>query len=63
VYYLLIGGQTRIFKAGLSLNAELPLVREGDTVQLKYIDTGQAVVTLTDFTDLDIQLATPAATP
>lgn len=63
VYYLLIGGQTHIFKAGLSLNAELPLVREGDTVQAKYIDTGQTVVTLTDFTDLDIQLATPAATP
>jgi hypothetical protein len=63
VYYFLVQGQTRIFKASLSLSAELPLVREGDTIQGAYIDTGQAVVTLTAFDDLDIQLATPAATP
>jgi hypothetical protein len=63
VYYFLIQGQTRIFKASLSLSAELPLVREGDAIQGTYTDTGQAVVTLTAFDDLDIQLATPATTP
>lgn len=59
VYYLLIQGQTRIFRANLSLSAELPLVQVGDTVQVSYIDTGQAVITLTQFEDLDIHLATP----
>ncbi|GAC1448832.1 MAG: hypothetical protein PVSMB4_06470 [Ktedonobacterales bacterium] len=59
VYYLLIQGQTRIFRGNLSLSAELPLVQVGDSVQVSYIDTGQAVVTLTRFDDLDIHLATP----
>jgi hypothetical protein len=62
VYYILLQGTNRIFTADLSRSAELPLVREGDTIQGTYIDTGQAVVTLTTFTDLDIQLATPAPT-
>jgi hypothetical protein len=62
VYYFLVDGQSRIFKANLSLSAELPLVRAGDTIQGTYIDTGQAVVTLTTFDDLDIQVATPVAT-
>jgi hypothetical protein len=65
VYYLLLQGQTRIFRGDLSLSAELPLVQVGDTAQVSYIDTGQAVVTLTRFDDLDIHLATPTpgATP
>ncbi|HEV2238084.1 MAG TPA: hypothetical protein VGR57_15595 [Ktedonobacterales bacterium] len=61
VYYILISGQTRIFQAALSLSAELPLMREGDTVEGTYIDTGRSVVTLTALNDLDIQLATPPA--
>lgn len=60
VYYILIQGQSRIFKANLSLSAELPLVREGDTVQGAYTDTGQSVVTMTTFDDQSIKLATPA---
>lgn len=63
VYYLLIQGQTRIFQAPLSLSAELPLVSVGDTVQVTYIETGQPVVTVTAFNDLNIQLATPTAAP
>jgi hypothetical protein len=62
VYYILIGGQTRIFQAALSLSAELPLMREGDTVEGTYIDSGHSVVTLTAINDLDIQLTTPVAT-
>jgi hypothetical protein len=62
VYYILISGQTRIFQAALSLSAELPLMREGDTVDATYIDTGHSVVTLTAINDVDIQLATPPAT-
>jgi hypothetical protein len=61
VYYVLISGQTRIFQAALSLSAELPLMREGDTVEGTYIETGRGVVTLTAINDLDIQIATPAA--
>jgi hypothetical protein len=63
VYYILLQGQTRIFTASLSLSAELPLVREGDTIVASYVDTGQAVVSLTSFNDLNIQLATPTASP
>jgi hypothetical protein len=62
VYYILIGGQTRIFQAALSLSAELPLMREGDTVEGTYIDSGHSVVTLTAINDLDIQLTTPVPT-
>lgn len=61
VYYILVRGQSRIFKANLSLSAELPLVREGDTIQGTFIDTGQPVVTMTTFDDQSIQLATPVA--
>ena len=65
VYYILLQGQTRIFQAPLSVSSALPLVREGDAVQLTYVETGQAVVTVTAFSDQNIQLATPApsATP
>jgi hypothetical protein len=68
VYYLYLQGHTQIFKAGLALSPELPLVKEGDTVTVTFLDTGQNVVTLTGFDDLSIQLAAPtpgsaAATP
>lgn len=59
VYYLLIGGQSRIFTAGLALSPELPLVQTGDTVQLTFLDTGQNVVTLTAFSDLSLPLGSP----
>jgi hypothetical protein len=63
VYSMLLQGQTRIFQAPLSVNAELPLVQVGDTVQLTYVETGQTAVTVTAFNDLNIQLATPTAVP
>ena len=67
VYYMTIAGQSRIFKAGLALSPELPLAQPGDTVTLTFLDTGQNVVTLTNFSDQSIPLSgatpTPAATP
>lgn len=64
VYYMTIEGQTRIFRAGLALSAKLPLVREGDTVVVSFLDTGQSVANVTAFDDLSISVAvaTPAAT-
>ena len=62
-YYFLIAGQTHIFTANLNLSAELPLVHAGDTIEGTYIDTGQTVVTLTAFDDLDIQVGAATATP
>ncbi|HEV2405352.1 MAG TPA: hypothetical protein VGR88_07865 [Ktedonobacterales bacterium] len=59
VYFLLLDGQTRIFKASLTISAELPLVQRGDMVQLAYEETGQSTVTVTSFTDLSVQLTTP----
>jgi hypothetical protein len=65
VYFILLDGQTRIFKASLTISAELPLVQPGDTVQLAFEETGQTTVTVTSFTDLSVQLTTPtpSATP
>ncbi|HEX6123523.1 MAG TPA: hypothetical protein VFY89_10200, partial [Ktedonobacterales bacterium] len=63
VYYLLINGQSRIFKASLNLSAELPLVREGDHITGTYLDTGLSVVTLDSFSDQDIHLSGAAPTP
>jgi hypothetical protein len=61
VYTMLLAGQNHIFQAGLSVSPELPLVQPGDVVSGSYVDTGQTVVTLTQFTDLSLPLST--ATP
>ncbi len=63
VYYMTLVGQTRIFKAGLALSPELPLAQPGDSVTLTYLDTGQNVVTLTNFGDQNIPLSGPTPTP
>ena len=65
VYYILLNGQTRIFKASLQISSELPLVQPGDTVQLTFLETGQSTVTVTSFSDLNVHLTTPTpgATP
>ncbi len=63
VYYMTLAGQTRIFKAGLALSPELPLAQPGDTVTLTFLDTGQNVVTLTNFGDQSIPLSGPTPTP
>ena len=63
VYFILLDGQTRIFKASLTISAELPLVQPGDTVQLAYEETGQSTVTVTSFTDLSVQVTTPTPVP
>jgi hypothetical protein len=62
VYYLLISGQTRIFRAPLGLSPELPLVQPGDQVRVQFADTGQSVITVSAFDDLSIPVGTPAAT-
>ena len=65
VYSMLLDGQTHIFKAGLALSPELPLVQPGDTVTVTYLDTQETVVTLTAFSDQSIHVggnATPGAT-
>lgn len=64
VYYLLLNGQQHIFKAGIQLSPELPLVQPGDTVQITYLDTGLTVATVTNFSDQSIQISgNPASTP
>jgi len=63
VYFFQVASPSRIFKAGLALSAKLPLVQPGDTITGQYLDTGQSVVTLTSFDDLNIQAiaSTPGA--
>jgi len=65
VYYMTVSGQNHIFKAGLALSPELPLAQPGDTVTLTFLDTGQNVVTLTNFGDQSIPLGAtmPASSP
>jgi hypothetical protein len=60
VYTMLLAGQpNHIFQAGLPVSPELPLVQPGDTIEGKYLDTGETVVTFTSFTDLSLPLGTP----
>jgi len=54
VYYILIEGQSRIFKASLELSAKLPLVQPGDQIHVTFLDTGQDVETLSAFDDSSI---------
>ncbi|MGO8946587.1 MAG: hypothetical protein ACLQUY_02765 [Ktedonobacterales bacterium] len=61
VYTMLLTGQNHIFDAGLAVSPELPLVQPGDTVVGTYLETGQTVVTFSQFTDLSLPLST--ATP
>ena len=63
VYYILLAGHTRIFKASLQISAVLPLVQTGDTVKLTFLDTGQSTVTVTAFNDLSVQVTTPTPNP
>ncbi|HLY29580.1 MAG TPA: hypothetical protein VKQ36_01005 [Ktedonobacterales bacterium] len=63
VYYLLIAGQSLIFKAGLSLSPQLPLAQVGDTVRVTFLATGQNVVTISSFDDLSLPLGPATATP
>ncbi len=62
VYYFQLQGQSRIFTAGLTLSAQLPLVRVGDSITGTFLDTGQNVVSLSSFTDLDPRFGSPPAT-
>lgn len=61
VYYFQIEGQTRIYEAGLPLSPQLPLVKPGDQITGEFLDTGQSVVTLTSFADLDPRFGPPPA--
>ena len=63
VYYILLNGQTRIFKARLQISAVLPVVQPGDLVKLTFLETGQGTVTVTSFTDLSVQVTTPTPSP
>jgi hypothetical protein len=63
VYSMLLEGQQHIFKAGLALSPQLPLVQPGDTVKVTYLDTQETVVTLTAFNDESIQLGGTGGTP
>lgn len=60
-YYLLLKDGRTIFTAGGELSPKLPLTREGDTVTLTYVDSGEAVEPLLAFDNASIQLeGTPA---
>jgi hypothetical protein len=64
VYYFQLAGQTRIFTANITLSPQLPLARPGDAISVTFFDTGQNVVTLTAFSDLDPRFgASPGASP
>lgn len=63
VYSMLLDGQTHIFKAGLALSPELPLVQPGDAVTVTFLDTQETVVTLTAFNDSSIHVGGPPPTP
>jgi hypothetical protein len=63
VYSMLLDGQTHIFKAGLALSPELPLVQPGDMVTVTFLDTQETVVTLTALNDSSIHVGGPPPTP
>lgn len=55
-YFLLLKDGKTIFTTGGELSPKLPLTREGDTVTLTYVDSGEAVEPLLAFDNASIQL-------
>ena len=56
VYYVLLKDGKTIFTSGGELSPKLPLTREGDTVTLTYVDSGEAVEPLLSFDNSSIRL-------
>ena len=49
-YYFTIEGQSKSFVAPISLNEGLPLLKPGDTVELKYVHDQSQVETVSELT-------------
>ena len=50
VYYLILNNDdTKLYVASYNVSPELPITREGDEVEISYIDTGSKTVTISTF--------------
>ena len=62
VYYLIINNdENKLFVASYNVSPELPITREGDEVEISYIDTGSEKVTISTFENTKFALPTSEA--
>jgi len=47
---------THLYRAAYDISIELPLIAVGDKVTLRYLDIGEATVTIGAINDLDVSL-------
>lgn len=55
-YYITIKNHSNSFLISSPLQAELPLTKEGDVVYIKYVNSGEASVPVTDFKNITLGL-------
>jgi len=54
LYYFMVTGTPHIFTASSQDYPKLPLVEKGDTIELRYLASGESVLPVTEFDDLNI---------
>ncbi len=52
-YYIRVEGQSKLFVAPISVSSELPLTRDLNLVEIKYLQTEDATVIISEFDNLD----------
>lgn len=53
-YYMIINDdRSKLYMASYSISDELPITREGDNVEIKYIDEGNGTINIVSFNNLD----------
>jgi len=54
-YTFIISGTPVIFSAPYTLSSKLSLTKLGDTVEIKYFDNGDGIITIQEFNNLTVQ--------
>ncbi|QBD84454.1 cell shape-determining protein [Clostridium tetani] len=51
--FVLKDHKDKIFNAGISISDELPITKEGDKVNIRYVDTKQDIINITSFDNIE----------
>ncbi len=53
--FVLKDHKDKIFNAGISISNELPITKEGDKVNIRYVDTKQDTINITSFDNIEFK--------
>lgn len=54
IFYFVVDGDSRVFTSTIKVSRLLPLMREGDTVELRFLDSKTAELAITSIQDKDL---------